>query len=174
MDTIDKILKDYLTNKANSGASRDIFEPGEGIWHRFFDNSLTEAESEQMSAYLLRDKDAREFALKTRKILGEIDAAPAQAPREWVATAKKIVTAKASKPKKRHLYPIWYGVAAVSFCLSFLMPRYYMQFLVLATLAGIKAISDQRQAKMQILIYRALESGQEINSDRLKEMGIKK
>ncbi len=174
MDNIDKLLKNYMTNKNSSGASRDVFVPDEALWHRFFDHSLTDDESDQMSAYLLRDKDAREFALKTRKILGESGSVATQAPKDWVVAAKKAATAKAMKPKKKNLYLVWYGVAVVAFCLSFLVPRYYMQFLVLTALAGIKAIADQRQAKMQILIYQALESGKEINSDRLKDMGIKK
>jgi hypothetical protein len=174
MDNIDKLLNDYMTNKPKAGVSRGVFEPSEGLWQRFFDNSLTEGESEQMSAFLLQDKDAREFALKTRKILAESAAVSSQAPKEWVAAAKNMATSKALRPKKRHLYLIWYGVAAAAFCMSFLMPRYYMQYLVLTLLAGIKAIADQRQAKMQILIYQALESGKEIDSDRLREMGIKK
>ncbi len=163
-----------MTNKTNTGVSRGVFQPSEEMWQRFFDNDLTEGESEQMSAYLLQDKDAREFALKTRKILEESGSASMRAPKEWVTAAKKMAATKDLKPKKRNLYLVWYGVAAVAFCMSFLMPRYYMQYLVLTVLAGIKAIADQRQAKMQILIYQALESGKEINSDRLKEMGIKK
>ena len=90
MDNIDKLLNDYMTNKPKAGVSRGVFEPSEGLWQRFFDNSLTEGESEQMSAFLLQDKDAREFALKTRKILAESAAVSSQAPKEWVAAAKNI------------------------------------------------------------------------------------
>ncbi len=174
MDNIDQLLKEYMSNKALSGRSRGLFEPDESLWHRFFDNSLSEDEAGQMADYLSKDNEAREFALRTRLVLAEADGRMPQAPSAWVDSAKKLAVTKALKGKKKSYFMLWYGIAAIAFGLSFFMPRHYMQFLVLTLLAGAKAIADQRQARMQIMIYQALESGKEINSERLKELGIKK
>jgi hypothetical protein len=49
-------------------------------------------------------------------------------------------------------------LALISFGLSFVVRHYFMQFLAVTLLAGVKAIVDWRSAKTQILIYRALSA----------------
>ncbi len=173
MDNIDQIVKQYMSRRSTAGADRGVFVPDQELWHGFFDNSLPEQELAQMTVYLLKDREAREFALKTRRILAEAASATNSAPKAWVDETKKSLSSKLAKPKKKQIYWLWYALSIAAFALSFLMPRYYMQFLVLTALAGIKGIVDQRQAKMQILIYQVLESGKTVDSNRLKQMGIK-
>ena len=60
--------------------------------------------------------------------------------------------------KKLNIYLI---LAIVSFLLSFAVPRYFAQFLVAATLLGIKWISDAKSTKMLVMIYDAWKKGGE-------------
>ena len=71
---------------------------------------------------------------------------------------------KAITPFKRPLQnqrlwnALWLGLAAGSFALSFVFPRYFIQWVALSVLFGVKWIVDQRAARAQILIYKALQA----------------
>jgi len=58
--------------------------------------------------------------------------------------------------KKINIYLI---LATISFLLSFAVPQYFAQFLVAATLLGIKWISDAKSTKMLVMIYDAWKRG---------------
>ena len=57
---------------------------------------------------------------------------------------------------QQHQIALWIGAAGIFFAISFFVPRYFLQFLVLAVLCGVKVIVDSRSLKSQILIYQAL------------------
>lgn len=50
---------------------------------------------------------------------------------------------------------IYLVLAVISFCLSFVVGRYFVQFLVATLLLGIKWIIDAKSTKMLITIYEA-------------------
>jgi hypothetical protein len=52
---------------------------------------------------------------------------------------------------------LWLAAAAMAFAASFMVPRYFMQFLAVTLLCGFKAITDLRARKTQVLIYKALQ-----------------
>lgn len=54
---------------------------------------------------------------------------------------------------------IWFLLAIVMFLLSFIVPRYFMQFLVGALIFAAKWIVDNRNTKMLIMIYDAWKRG---------------
>ena len=58
---------------------------------------------------------------------------------------------------------------AGSFALSFVFRRYFMQFLVVTVLAGVKWVVEMRASKTQIMIYRALAEEPQEHTHRLKE-----
>jgi hypothetical protein len=60
--------------------------------------------------------------------------------------------------KKMNLYLI---MAAISFILSFLVGRYFIQLLVATLLLGIKWVVDSKTTKMLVMIYEAWKSGGE-------------
>lgn len=66
--------------------------------------------------------------------------------------------------KKINLYLM---LAVVSFLLSFAVPRYFAQFLVAATLLGIKWISDSKSTRMLVMIYDAWKNGGEKEASRV-------
>jgi hypothetical protein len=51
----------------------------------------------------------------------------------------------------------WLAASGVALAVSFMVPRYFMQFLAVMLLCGIKAIVELRARKTQILIYKALQ-----------------
>jgi len=52
---------------------------------------------------------------------------------------------------------LWLALAAGSFALSFAFPGYFVQCVAAGFLFGVKWIVDQKAAKTQILIYKALQ-----------------
>ncbi|MBN1526708.1 MAG: zf-HC2 domain-containing protein [Candidatus Omnitrophica bacterium] len=66
--------------------------------------------------------------------------------------------------KKLNIYLI---LAIASFALSFLMPRYFLQFLVATLLLGIKWVVDSKTSKMLIMIHEAWKKGGEKEASRI-------
>ena len=60
---------------------------------------------------------------------------------------------------------IWILLSILGFCLSFILPRHFIQFLVMTVLFGIKWIIDNKNTKMLIMIHEAWNSGSANNID---------
>lgn len=64
------------------------------------------------------------------------------------------------------------ALAIISFALSFIMPRYFVQLLVATLLLGVKWVADSKSAKMLVMIYEAWKHGGEKEASRvLQRMG---
>jgi hypothetical protein len=64
----------------------------------------------------------------------------------------------------------WYAVGGVaSFALSFVFPRYFLQFLVATILLGAKWIIDAKNTRMLVMIYEAWRKGGEKEASRILE-----
>lgn len=61
-----------------------------------------------------------------------------------------------TKMRKMNLYAV---LAILSFSLSFILPRYFLQLLAATILLGIKWIVDAKSTKMLIMIYEAWKKG---------------
>ena len=68
--------------------------------------------------------------------------------------------------KKMNIYLV---LAIVSFVLSFVMPRFFIQLLVITVLLGIKWIVDAKTTKMLVMIYDAWKKGGEKEAGRAIE-----
>lgn len=84
---------------------------------------------------------------------------------DTVSEFYKIRNVRRKKPDFRK--NLWLFVAIISFALSFLMPRYFIQFLVAAVLLGGKWIFDSQNARMLITIYEAWRKGGEKEASRI-------
>ncbi|GEM_PF-2676954 len=121
--------------------------------------------------------EEREFARKAAEALRGAETEGAEPPAGAVARARALFPVAAplscphcSRPITPFRKPIarqklwgalWFGIAAAAFALSFAVPRYFVQCLVVALLAGIKGIMDAKTVKTQVLVYKALaESGE--------------
>lgn len=68
--------------------------------------------------------------------------------------------------KKLNIYLL---MAVLSFALSFITPRYFIQFLVATLLLGIKWIVDSKSTKMLVMIYEAWKHGGEKEASKVLE-----
>jgi len=64
---------------------------------------------------------------------------------------------------------IWALLSLAMFILSFLFPRYFIQFLAAGSLLGIKWIVDNKNTKMLIMIHEAWKHGGEKEAGRVIE-----
>lgn len=64
---------------------------------------------------------------------------------------------------------IYLAGAVITFSLSFIMPRFFIQFLVATMLFGIKWIVDSKSTRMLIMIYEAWKNGGEKEASRIIE-----
>ena len=99
-------------------------------------------------------------------------AASEQAPPDAVARAKSIVSPKAGtasrvKSLKRNL---WLVATVFAFTLSFIFPRYFLQFLAATLILGIKWVSESDQIRTLIVTLdsRREKKDSDISSNRLK------
>lgn len=79
---------------------------------------------------------------------------------------------KGSKPGKANFMKKinWYLVLAIiSFALSFIFAKYFIQLLVATLLLGIKWIVDAKTTKMLITIYEAWKTGGDKEASRILE-----
>jgi len=113
-------------------------------------------EAREISGYLdrLLDADSRRKVEDHTAVCSDCLSAMVSAY-ESVKLFKK---RKGNTMKKLNVYLI---LAIVSFLLSFAVPQYFAQFLVAATLLGIKWISDAKSTKMLVMIYDAWKRGGE-------------
>ena len=79
-------------------------------------------------------------------------------------SVKKFKERKAGIMKRSNIYLI---LAIISFILSFVFQRYFVQFLTATLLLGIKWIADAKSTKMLIMIYEAWKKGGEKEASRI-------
>jgi hypothetical protein len=163
-DPIDQKITDYLTRV--SLGERTLGISAEDCY-RYLAAEMEDAELERFLTALRSDRAAQETLAAVTRAEGSASAAPAslrrkakslwRAPKALCPHCGKSVTAlkKPLGPQATQLAICVFGFAA-SFVLSFVFPRYFMQFLLLAGLCGFKAIVDLKAVKTQILVYKAL------------------
>lgn len=71
---------------------------------------------------------------------------------------------KVNVMKKMNVYLI---LAVMSFALSFIAPRYFLQFLTATMLLGIKWIIDSKSTKMLVMIYESWKRGNAEETSRI-------
>ena len=131
MENVDKELKEYLGNAAKT---RKIYEQS------------AHAEGEKVPQELIRK--VKNLMNATRRV-------------SCPHCGKGITPFKKPIAKQFFWNIIWLSGAAAAFAFSFVFRRFFLQFLVAALLFGVKWIVDQKAARTQILIYKALKENQE-------------
>ena len=71
---------------------------------------------------------------------------------------------KANIMKKINIYLI---LSIIMFILSFVFPRFFLQFLTATLLLGIKWVADSKSTKMLVMIYEAWKRGGEKEASRI-------
>ena len=179
MDKLDKQILAYLKEEYESRllSRENASAPEFHDLYSYLINDSDEQRSAEIIAYLQNNPEAQAFIRTARQLMEELSSAPEakDIPAEWIRSAKNL-----SAPKKDISCPhCGKGISAFkkplssqkianlclllltisAFVLSFVFKRYFFQFLVLTLLFGFKWIIDQKNAKTQILVYKAITEG---------------
>lgn len=120
----------------------------------FLTNSLSAKEAEGLTKHLASCNKCLEKAVSAY---------------ESVKLFRKGMAAKKRKDSFMKKINIYLALAIISFLLSFMMPRYFLQLLVATLVLGIKWIADSKSTKMLIMIYEAWQRGGEKEASRILE-----
>jgi hypothetical protein len=92
--------------------------------------------------------------------------------RRLLAEAYEIINTPDFRQIKENIMTIiknnyWFIGAATSFVLSFLFPKYFLQFLSASLLMGAKWIIDSKTTKMLIMVHEAWKRGDKETTDKV-------
>ena len=192
MDKIELLIKKYLENQSNrlTGVRKNVNYPTPLDLYHYLNEELEGAELERMLGFLRNNEEGQQLVIRARQIM--------QSEGEWekekitpdmVHKAKALMDPKTKsvpcphcgKPITPFKKPLssqqwanfaWLVLALVSLGLSFIFRHYFIQFLVVTALAGMKCIVEMRATKTQILIYKALSDDKGSEKHRLHEHSI--
>lgn len=185
MDKIELLLNKYLRDKnlLTRGQERGVVPDAEDF--ALYCQDRLEGEAlERMRGYLVANRWAQDMVLEMKRAMEE-EILENEIPAGLAKKAKGLMKGsaqtalcphcgKAITPFKRPIARqkwinlFWLLMMAGSFALSFVFPRYFMQFLAVTVLAGVQWAVEMRASKTQIMIYRALSDGEK-HEHRLRE-----
>ena len=187
VDKIEALIKKYLENKVNptGGTREDADYPTPLDLYRYVHQQLIGSEFERMLSFLRHNKDGQELVLRAREIMQDDEEWKKESVRpELIQDAKALMGKKTKEVHCPHcgkkITPFktpplsqkwrnlaWLFLAVASLGMSFIFRRYFIQCLVVTTLAGVKCIVEMRATKTQILIYKALSDQDPSEQHRL-------
>jgi len=165
---MDKILKGKLKREINASSalrSRDC--PSEDVLLKYLYDELPRQKSMKIKEHV----SGCVFCIESissiqrwndQKILSEFLVAPAKS----IDKAKKVVCKQKEGIYLKLEGQKWLLLSIVSFGLSFLIKRYFFQFLFAALIFGIKWAVDSVNKKAFVMIYRAWKDKNKIDKDK--------
>ena len=188
-DKLEQWLQRYLESRPGSSGTEGGGEdyPSAPELYRYLNDELQGTSLERMLDFLKGNPEGQRLVLRARELMqndGEWEKETVSP--ETVSGAKSLMGVSGrslacphcgkrvtpfKKPLKeqRAVAALFGALALASFGLSFVFRHYFMQFLAVTVLAGIKAIVEMRAVKTQILIYKALSDTPEGREHRLHE-----
>lgn len=150
MDKIEELLrKNMLKGKRLLEKSANC--PNEGVLAGYLNNSLKAEEKNKAEAHIsdclycleqlsLAQQAQKEFLKGNLPLSGD----------KIIEKAKRITSLAPARPKKKGA--IWLLATIVAFSLSFLVPKYFLQFLAAAVILGMKWIFESDTVKQLIMV----------------------
>ena len=187
MDLLDKQIKDYLKKEIamlqKSGTR--VISPDAEDFYEFITEKLEGKALDDFMDYLSKDEYAQTIVRKARALAAnEHESDGEKVPDHWFKDAKNLLPKgpgihcphcgkgitpfKSPAGRQQIINFLWLGAAAASFIASFFYKHYFYQFLALSLFFGIKWAIDQKAARAQILIYKALK--EEGSSDDSRDL----
>ncbi|MFA6321346.1 MAG: zf-HC2 domain-containing protein [Candidatus Omnitrophota bacterium] len=78
---------------------------------------------------------------------------------KMVSAYESVKSTKKRKVRTMGRINIYLILAIISFALSFILPRYFIQLLVATLLLGTKWVADSKSTKMLVMIHEAWKNG---------------
>ena len=120
----------------------------------FLDRSLPEIERREVEAHISSCDDCLKRIVSAH---------------ESVAVFNENRKPKKGKKKSMNKISLCLVLAIITFSLSFITPRYFIQLLVATLILGIKWIADAKSTRMLVMIYEAWKKGGEKEASRILE-----
>ncbi len=182
MDALDREIKNYIAGERAAVAvlgkrGVDLY-PTEHDFYLFLTDRLAGDALEKMLSHLKTSPEDQALVVTARKLFLAMD----EASQEVVPDAllkkvrpkgaenlsahcphcqKSITPFKRPASEQKKLNLLWLAGGLALFSLSFLIPRYFIQWVALGALCVLKWIVDQKSTKTQIMIYKALKDENE-------------
>jgi hypothetical protein len=175
MDKIEGLIQRYFEEERGRrlGRRSEALYPTADDVYRYLNDELHGEELVRMLEFLRSNQEGQTMILRARELFLSEDAGRGEkVSPEAINKAKALMAAgrqaqcphcgKAVTPFKRPLGAqkarnlLWAAMTIAAFALSFAFPRYFMQCLLVAGLAGVKAIVDMKATRTQIMVYKAL------------------
>ena len=162
MDNIDLILKNYLEEKRRTqlGARPVPDFPATKDFYRFLTGGLKGQALEKFLEHLKSSPEDQDLVRQARELLeaSPQESSTTQVPEELVQRAQGLMPPGQAprRPRAGRWRYAWLIGAISAFLISFIVPRYFLQFSTLTIVLAAKWIVEERQAKTRILVYQAL------------------
>ena len=142
-----------MTNNRLKGA---MTHPTENDLAGYLAGSLPQARRREVEGHIARCDECLCAVVSAHESVGPLKPGRKRSLKEKIAKAAK-------------RFNIYLALAAVSFALSFIVPRYFIQLLVATLLFGIKWIVDAKTTRMLVMIYDAWKHGGEKEASKVLE-----
>lgn len=115
---------------------------------------------DELKNYLSKTREVRDIKVPQRALKGAKNLMGSQRSAACPHCGKAITPFKKPVFAQALWNGLWLAGMLVSFLLSFVFGRFFLQFLAATLLFGVKWIVDQKAMRTQILIYKALQEEQ--------------
>ncbi|MEA3328469.1 MAG: hypothetical protein U9Q08_01830 [Candidatus Omnitrophota bacterium] len=154
MDNINTLIKKHLADKAvGSGLKRSKKCPSEADLTAYLHGTISEQKSEKISQHISQCLFCLEAIEQTsRQDMSIREPGP---PRQVIERAKAIAKTQGSGGFYRLKKHLWLIGAVIAFGLSFILSKYFFQFLILTLILGIKWALDTANTRTLIMVNDA-------------------
>ncbi len=150
-NNLDRLIKQYLESKISHTEAMSLSScPSELELCDYLQNRLTQEKKHLLSEHIAncpRCLSLLKLAQESRE--GKIEDRPTP---EMIIRAQNIVR---RRPQRTIFNYKWQICAGLSFTLSFVFTRYFLQFLILAVIFSLKWIFDTGSTRTLVMIYEA-------------------
>lgn len=158
-DPAEDVMRERLKGEGPQAVRRHLDCPSDKILWAYLEETLPEEEEASRIADHVTDcAFCLEALLLAQEVRPGIQFGPKTLPRpEAVAEAIRVSGKKHFPWSPRPPKSLWLFLSLVCVGLSFLLSRYFLQFLILALLFGAKWIFDAATGRTLIVMYEALK-----------------
>ena len=165
MDKIDSLIKKHLiSNAAGAGLKRSRRCPSEAELSAYLQGLVSKEKNDSISRHISRCLFCLDLIEQaSRRHMSIRETGPSK---ELIKQAKAIAEKQAPVGFRQFKKHLWLIGTIISFSLSFILPKYFLQFLILTLILGIKWALDTANTRTLIMIQ---ESWRNKHRDRDKD-----
>ena len=164
MDKIDSLIKKHLIGKAaGAGLKRSKRCPSEAELSAYLQGLVSKEKNDSISRHIsqcLFCLDLIEQASRQHMSIRETGPS-----KELIEQAKAIAKKQAPIGLGRFKKHLWLIGTIISFSLSFILPKYFLQFLILTLILGIKWALDTANTRTLIMIQESWRKHRDRDKD---------